>query len=288
MPDRTVAFFDSHGSLWLACEPTAEGAIPFGPTLCAREATEEECTLLLGRVSARTAYAQASRLGLVRRAGAWDVLARTPCAVTIRWIKSGLVAAFTAPGDPWWAIETSWPALARTSRCVQILDYQAFARLADEDQLGFYADDLVTFEGVGLVALARSELRAAARLEEAGTRDAARLVAIAEAHGGRLPADVVFETRPRTMPLFGGGGGDTYDVLVWERLQRAQDGGRWHSPHDALGLCVERLGFAITHDGHGQTTSALLVPLAREYLVDWLDDSRAYWADALREMGVEP
>jgi hypothetical protein len=287
MPDRTVAFFDSHGSLWLACEPAAEGAIPFGPTGCAREATEEECAVLLGRVTARTAHAQACRLGLARRDGEWDVLARTPCAVTIRWRKDGTVAAFSTPGDPWWSLHTDWAALARTSRCVRVLDYQSFARLADEERHGLYDGDLVTFEGVGLAALARSELRAVARLEEQGARDAARLVAIAEAHGGRLPADVVFETRPRTMPLFGGGGGDTFDVLVWERLHRAQDAGRWHSPHDALGLCVERLGFRLTHDGPGQTTSALLAPLGRD-VVDWLNDSRAYWTDALAEMGVEP
>jgi hypothetical protein len=287
MPNRTaLAFFDSHGSLWLACEP-AEGAIPFGPTGCAREATEEECAVLLGRVTARTAHAQARRLGLARRDGEWDVLARNPCSVTIRWRKSGLVAAFTAPGDPWWAIETSWPALARTSRCVQILDYQAFARLADEERHGLYDGDLVTFEGVGLAALARSELRAVVRLEEQGARDAARLVEIARQNGGRLPADEIFDVLPRTMPLYGGGGGDTYDILVWERLQRAQDAGRWHSPHDALGLCVERLGFRLTHDGPGQTTSALLAPLGRD-VVDWLEDAREYWTDALREMGVEP
>jgi hypothetical protein len=238
-------------------------------------------------VTARTAHAQACRLGLARRDGEWDVLARTPCAVTIRWRKDGTVAAFSTPGDPWWSLHTDWAALARTSRCVRVLDYQSFARLADEERHGLYDGDLVTFEGVGLAALARSELRAVARLEEQGARDAARLVAIAEAHGGRLPADVVFETRPRTMPLFGGGGGDTFDVLVWERLHRAQDAGRWHSPHDALGLCVERLGFRLTHDGPGQTTSALLAPLGRD-VVDWLNDSRAYWTDALAEMGVEP
>ena len=285
MPHPT-AFFDSHGTLWLACDP-AEGAIPFGPTGCAREATEEECTLLLGRVSARTAHAQARQMGLVRREGEWDVLARAPFTTTVRWRKDGTVAAFTAPGDPWWSLDAAWPALARASRCVRILDYSEFARLADDERHGRYDGDLVTFEGDGLVALARSELRAVARLEEEGARDAARLVEIAETHGGRLPADVVYETRPRTMPLFGGGGGDTYDEMVWERLQRAQDAGRWHSPHDALGLCVERMGYTITHDGYGQTTSALLVPLARD-VVDWLADCRAYWMGALAEMGVAP
>jgi hypothetical protein len=280
MPHPT-AFFDSHGSLWLACEPS-EGAIPFGPTCCAREATEEECTLLLGRVTARTARAQAQEQGLVLRTGEWDVLARAPFATTVRWRKDGTVAGFTTPGDPWWSLDAAWPALARASRCVRILDYGEFARLADDERHGRYDGDLVTFEGDGLVALARSELRAVARLEEQGARDAARLVEIALQHGGRLPAEEVFEVR------LGGRGGDTaYDVPLRLRLHCALDAGRWHSPHDALGLCVERLGYTITHDGYSQTTSALLVPLARE-VVDWLEDSRAYWREALAEMGVAP
>ena len=277
------ACFDSHGALWVACDPEEPGAMPFGPTGIGREAAEEEVDQLLGHLGhGETAYVAARRLGLVRREGGLVLLDRTPCQVTVSWRKSGTRAAFTSPGDPWWSLEASWPRLCRASRCVQVLDYSAMAEIADvtyRDTEATYRDDTIRFEGQALVALARSELRAADRLEEAATRDAARLLEIAQTHELRLPEQAVFSVEE--------GSEGPFDVPVFRRLRNALDGGRWHAPHDALGLCVERLGYRIGSDCRVSLTSqARLVPLAEgEAMPDWLNDSRAYWARVLAEMG---
>lgn len=287
-PDTTAApspfaCFDSHGALWVACEPDEPGASPFGYTGIAREATEEEVERLLGHLGrGETVYVAARRLGLVRREGGLVLLDRTPFQVTVQWRKSGTRAAFTAPGDPWWSLDANWPRLCRAARCVQVLDYSAMAEIADvehRDNQATYRGDTVQFEGAALVALALSELRAADRLEQAGTHDAQVLCEIAWANEMRLPAETVFCVEI--------GGDGLYDVPVFRRLNNALDGGRWHSPHDALGLCVERLGYRIGSDSRVSLTSqARLVPLAEgEAMPDWIEDSRAYWARVLAEMG---
>ena len=51
-------FFDSHGNLWMTCEPDADGAVAFGPTGAAVQIDAVT-------VSGETPWSTAKRLGLV-------------------------------------------------------------------------------------------------------------------------------------------------------------------------------------------------------------------------------
>ena len=193
-------------------------------------------------------------------------------SVSIRWRKSGTVAAFTSPGDPWWSLERDWHVRAHLAGCVAILDYQAMAAAGDLPG-ATYSGDTITFTGEALAALRASELAAVERLEQQGMADAERLFAVAKANGWRLPPEA-----PITSAKYDG------ETIVRTRLYVLSRDAAWHQVHDALGLCVERLGYQIGwRDSFMPCATAQLVPLEGPR-VDWLNESRAYW----QLQGVEP
>lgn len=191
-------------------------------------------------------------------------------AVSVRWRKSGVVAAFVAPGDPWWALERDWHVRAHLAGCVAILDYQAMAAAGDLPG-ATYDGDTITFTGEALAALRASELAAVERLEQQGTADALALFEIAQMNDWALPAEAAIRSAK-------------YDgeMSVRLRLYVLDRNANWHQTHDALGLCVERLGFQIGwRDGFMPCSTAQLVTLDGPR-VDWLDESRKFWK------GVKP
>jgi len=193
-------------------------------------------------------------------------------SVRVRWRKSGTVAAFTSPGDPWWSLERDWHVRAHLAGCVAILDYQAMAAAGDLPG-ATYSGDTITFTGEALAALRASELAAVERLEQHGMADAERLFAVAKANGWRLPPEA-----PITSAKYDG------ETIVRTRLYVLSRDAAWHQVHDALGLCVERLGYQIGwRDSFMPCATAQLVPLEGPR-VDWLEESRAYW----QLQGVEP
>lgn len=193
-------------------------------------------------------------------------------SVSVRWRKSGTVAAFTSPGDPWWSLERDWHVRAHLAGCVAIFDYQAMAAAGDLPG-ATYSGDTITFTGEALAALRASELAAVERLEQHGMADAERLFAVAKANGWRLPPEA-----PITSAKYDG------ETIVRTRLYVLSRDAAWHQVHDALGLCVERLGYQIGwRDSFMPCATAQLVPLEGPR-VDWLNESRAYW----QLQGVEP
>lgn len=69
-----VAFFDSHGALWVTCSPETEGAQAFGPTGCAVRST-----LFASPRKGETEWSFWNRMGSVIRADdefGFDVLGR--------------------------------------------------------------------------------------------------------------------------------------------------------------------------------------------------------------------
>ena len=191
-------------------------------------------------------------------------------AVSVRWRKSGTVAAFTSPGDPWWSLERDWHVRAHLAGCVAILDYEAMAAAGDLPG-ATYSDDTITFTGEALAALRASELAAVERLEQQGMADADRLFEIAKANDWALPAEA-----PIRSAQYDG------EISVRLRLYVLSRDAAWHQMHDALGLCVERLGYQIGwRDSFMPCATAQLVPLEGPR-VDWLEESRAYWK------GVKP
>ena len=192
-------------------------------------------------------------------------------AVSVRWCKSGTVAAFTSPGDPWWSLERDWHVRAHVAGCVAILDYQAMAAAGDLPGATYSGGDTITFTGEALAALRASELAAVERLEQQGMADADRLFAVAKANGWALPAEA-----PIRSAKYEG------EMGVRLRLYVLSRDAAWHQIHDALGLCVERLGYQIGwRDSFMPCATAQLVPIEGPR-VDWLDESRAYW------QGVKP
>lgn len=191
-------------------------------------------------------------------------------SVRVRWRKSGTVAAFTSPGDPWWSLERDWHVRAHLAGCVAILDYQAMAAAGDMPG-ATYSGDTITFTGEALAALRASELAAVERLEQQGMADASALFEIAKANDWALPAEAAIKSAK-------------YDgeTSVRLRLYVLSRDAAWHQMHDALGLCVERLGYQIGwRDSFMPCATAQLVPLEGPR-VDWLNESRAYW------QGVKP
>lgn len=68
-------FFDSHGTMWGTVPPADVGAMAFGPTGTAREASEwAEVIFDLPPGGTETAYAAAKRLGRLDESGEWPVL----------------------------------------------------------------------------------------------------------------------------------------------------------------------------------------------------------------------
>lgn len=186
-------------------------------------------------------------------------------SVRVRWRKSGTVAAFTSPGDPWWSLERDWHVRAHLAGCVAILDYQAMAAAGDLPG-ATYSGDTITFTGEALAALRASELAAVERLEQQGMADAERLFAVAKANGWALPAQA-----PIMSAKYDG------EISVRLRLCMLSRDAAWHQMHDALGLCVERLGYQIGwRDSFMPCATAHLV-LLEGPRVDWLEESRAYW-----------
>ena len=114
-------------------------------------------------------------------------------SVSVRWRKSGTVAAFTSPGDPWWSLERDWHVRAHLAGCVAILDYQAMAAAGDMPG-ATYSGDTITFTGEALAALRASELAAVERLEQQGMADASALFEIAKANDWALPAEAAIKS----------------------------------------------------------------------------------------------
>jgi hypothetical protein len=192
-------------------------------------------------------------------------------SAVVRWRKSGTVAAFTIPGDPWWSLERDWHVRAHLAGCVAILDYEAMAAAGDLPGATYAgrqqgSDDTITFTGEALAALRASELAAVERLEQQGMADVDRLFEIAKANDWALPAEA-----PIRSAKYDG------EMSVRLRLQVLDRNAKWHQAHDALGLCVERLGYQIGwRDSFMPCATAQLVPLEGPR-VDWLEESRAYW-----------
>lgn len=66
-------FFDSHGTMWGTCNAEDVGAVAFGPTGTARDASDW-ADIVLGIQTGETAYAAAKRLGRLDTSGEWTVL----------------------------------------------------------------------------------------------------------------------------------------------------------------------------------------------------------------------